>query len=98
MTQGGESGPAFPGTTSEPNERGVYYPVHHQGMSLRDWFAGQAPEPPESWLHMQRGIDRNRNPHNEPHKPAPRDDFQLTAEWKFAIADAMLRARSNGEG
>ena len=42
MTHKPDGGPAFPGTTSQPNERGVYYPVHHQGMSLRDWFAGQA--------------------------------------------------------
>lgn len=33
--------PAFPCTTSEPNERGVFYPVSHPGMTLRDWFAGQ---------------------------------------------------------
>ena len=95
MTQGGDGGAAFPQFQAPVHGS---YPVPVGGMSLRDWFAGQAPEPPESWLHMQHAIDRNRNPHNEPHKPAPRDDFQLTAEWKFAHADAMLRARSNGEG
>ena len=93
MTNKDDGGPAFPGFDPKSES-----PKPVAGMSLRDWLAGQAPEPPESWLHMQRGIDRNRNPHNEPHKPAPRDDFQLTAEWKFAHADAMLRARSNGEG
>ena len=62
-------------------------------MSLRDWFAGQAPNPPESWLNMMRGLDRNRNPHNDPHKPAPRDDVELIAIWKYRLADAMLEAR-----
>jgi hypothetical protein len=62
-------------------------------MTLRDYFASKSPEPSEAWISVQRGIDRNRNPHNEPHKPAPRDDFQLTAEYKFAHADAMLKAR-----
>lgn len=37
-----DGGPAFPGTTSAPNASGVMYPAHHQGMTLRDWFAGQA--------------------------------------------------------
>ena len=63
------------------------------GMTLRDYFAAHAPEPSEAWISVQRWIDRNRNPHNEPHKPAPRDDFQLIAEYKFAHADAMLKAR-----
>ena len=83
-----DGGPAFPLQSIGPD----FQPGYH-GMTLRDYFAGQAPEPPESWLHMRRGIDRNRNPHNDPHKPAPRDDFQLTAEYKFAHADAMLAAR-----
>jgi hypothetical protein len=82
-----DGGPAFPYQESDAR-RSI-----QNGMTLRDYFAGQAPEPPESWLHMQRGIDRNRNPHNDPHKPAPRDDFQLTAKYKFAHADAMLAAR-----
>ena len=90
MTDRQDGGPAFPRPASDTSGAII-------GMSLRDWFAGQAPEPPESWLHMQRGIDRNRNPHNEPHKPAPRDDFQLTAEWKFAHADAMIAARSEAK-
>ena len=90
MTDTHDGGPAFPAC----NEANINATM---GMTLRDWFAGQASEPPESWISMQRGIDRNRNPYNEPHKPAPRDDFQLTAEWKFAHADAMLAARSEAK-
>lgn len=36
MSRTNDGGPAFPGTISKPNEKGVYYPEHHQGMSLRD--------------------------------------------------------------
>mgnify|MGYP001348593716 CR=1 FL=1 len=36
MEKQDDGSPAFPGTTSQPNERGVFYPVQHQGMSLRD--------------------------------------------------------------
>ena len=90
MGQDKTGGPAFPIPKTDTHDT---WP----GMTLRDWFAGQASEPPESWISLQRGIDRNRNPYNEPYKPAPRDDFQLTAEWKFAHADAMLAARSGGD-
>lgn len=85
MTQKPDVGPAYPITAGQQ--------VYAQGMSLRDYFAGQAPEPPEAWMHRQREVDRARNPHNEPHKPQPRSDFQLTAEWKYAHADAMIAAR-----
>ena len=95
MTDRHDGGPAFP-RPKLGDDCGRAF-GQQDGMTLRDWFAGQASAPPESWLHMQRGIDRNRNPHNEPHKPAPRDDFQLTAEWKFAHADAMLAARSEAK-
>ena len=74
MARGG--GTAFPGTDSQPNERGVYYPVHHQGMSLRDWFAGQALEG-----HGYDGWGA-----------------QDIAEMAYEIADAMLAARTAGEG
>ena len=83
---GHDGGPAFPAC----NEAAMNETM---GMTLRDYFASKAPEPSEAWISVQRGIDRNRNPHNEPHKPAPRDDFQLIAEYKFAHADAMIKAR-----
>lgn len=84
-----DGGSAFP--TLDHNGHSLV--LREWGISKRDWFAAHAPEPPESWLHMMRGVDRARNPHNDPHKPAPRDDFQLTAEWKYAHADAMIAAR-----
>ena len=85
MTQGPDGGAAFPGTTSEPNERGVFYPVHHQGMSLRDWFAGQALAGlPHLCAHdtLLDGLTFE----------------QHVARNAYLLADAMLAARSNGEG
>ena len=58
MTHKPDGGPAFPGTTSQPNERGVYYPVHHQGMSLRDWFAGQALAGMGTWSPGNVALDQ----------------------------------------
>ena len=94
-----DGGPAFPGTTSQPNKRGVYYPVHHPGMTLRDWFAAHV-------VGFSEGagddtVDRfNRDP-----KP-PRDDRLAWAIWfakadaryRYLLADAMLAARAQTEG
>ena len=39
---GADGGPAFPSTWMEANEHGVQFPFIVTGMTLRDWFAGQA--------------------------------------------------------
>jgi hypothetical protein len=62
-------------------------------MTLRDWFAGQAPEPPKQWMEIMRDYDNGRNPHNDPHKPARRGTAELIAAWNYQYADAMLKAR-----
>ena len=86
-----DGGPAYP----------MFIPENHfstgsqdnQGMSLRDWFAGQAPESPKDWLDSQHNCDRQRNPHNDSYKPAIRSDLELRASWRWAYADAMIKAR-----
>jgi hypothetical protein len=35
-------GPAFPLNHEIPHPKGLRYDVHWDGMTLRDWFAGQA--------------------------------------------------------
>jgi len=37
-----DGGPAFPYATTETNEHGLVFPYIEPGMSLRDYFAGQA--------------------------------------------------------
>ena len=66
MTNKDDGGAAFPVAADE----------FTTGMSLRDWFAGQALE--------GRGYDGW--------------GAQDIAEMAYEIADAMLAARSNGEG
>jgi len=61
-------GPAFP---TKNQHQSANYLWHYEGMTLRDWFAGQA---------MQGLI------------PTSKDDKQI-AEWSYAMADAMLKAR-----
>ena len=86
-----DGGPAFP-----QNDAAVNRANNEAGMSLRDWFAGRAPAPSESWLSLQHSIDRQRNPHNDDYKPPLRSDLELDAEWRYRWADAMLARRAKG--
>ena len=66
------------------------------GLSIRDWFAGQAPEPSPEYMDQQYRLDRARNPHNDSHKPQQRDTLTIKAQYRYAYADAMLSARQGG--
>lgn len=48
-----DGGPAFPLADSYREYSGTYV-GDANGMSLRDYFAANAPEPPESWHGGQR--------------------------------------------
>ena len=72
-----DGGPAFP--------HDVYSPYRNEdnkrwiGMSLRDWFAGQA-------LVALAGFESWADPSSRP---------DSTARMAYTIADAMLKAREN---
>ena len=73
-----DGGPAFPFTERNADGwlRESYY-YGHEGMTLRDWFAGQA----------LMGLMASRNPTSPRFHPS--DD----AQYVHAVADAMLAAR-----
>jgi hypothetical protein len=73
MTTKDNSGPAFPRADDVANS--------NAGMSLRDWFAGQA----LAGLAVRNFSDGNDFMHREGPENA--------AEWAYAFADAMLEAR-----
>ncbi|WP_333826896.1 hypothetical protein [Pararhodobacter sp.] len=79
-----DGGPAFPSTTSQPDAKGIFYPVHHQGMSLRDAAA----------LAALKGIVAGymSNPDMSGQSP------QMIVDEAFQYADAFIAARSKGEG
>lgn len=70
-----DGGPAFPPVLGKGSTLGD----DHQGMSLRDWFAGQA---------VGEMIRAARNSDDD--IPYSHD---LVAAWSYALADAMLEAR-----
>ena len=82
MSKPKDGGPAFPRTWTD-SPQGGYWLGSEQGMSLRDWFAGQALV---GWIS------------NPTSTASPGEDIADTlARAAYGVADAML-AHRNGEG
>lgn len=83
-----DGGPAFPfgkRIESYDSTTGILHGIsecHHPGMSLRDWFAGQATDE-DLWPH-HIGRDHHGN------------IIGTREEAKYRYADAMLAARKKG--
>jgi len=74
------------------------HPASAPGMTLRDWFAGQALSHDEQRIATEMGIDRARNPHNDSYKPRIRSRYEIIAKLNYEYADAMLLARQQEKG
>lgn len=74
------SDPAFPFSYEKTNQYGNTYPVIFPGMTLRDWFAGQA----LAGLNSNPSFDDTFQPKN----------FEFTAKTAYAQAEAMLSIRN----
>ena len=61
------------------------------GMTLREWFAGQAPPPPQWWTDQQGRIETQHRRDDD--RYVAKDRLQLAAMWPFQWADAMLAER-----
>lgn len=79
MTKPNDGGPAFPVPTISGPDLEVGYPPHVRGMSLRDWFAGQAPPMPNMWAARYESTVEAYT--------------RAIVEWNLWYADAMLAAR-----
>lgn len=80
-----DGGPAFPYTPTytHPNAGTEWTSHENNGMSLRDWFAGQAPEPPAWWYSSRQ-------------KSHPKESgLERDAAFRYAWADEMLKARES---
>ena len=82
-----DGGPAYPcSVTCYASDAPDAMPTDeydHPGMTLRDWFAGQALE---YWLKHQ--MENDCYPKNEP----------LAERWAYQTADGMLAERGKGGG
>jgi hypothetical protein len=82
MTQKPDGGPAFPLT------RESSFNKNYEGMTLRDWFAGQADVP---WNAVLETLEL-RGEKN----PTVQRMAEYRAEIKYVMADAMIAAREAG--
>lgn len=87
-----DGGPAFP----VPLPDGEHWPGEGDpnGMSLRDWFAGQAlPQAVEDYDRQTRGVMDTKMPVLQwATERSPRE--LIIAEQAYKYADAMLKARA----
>lgn len=79
-----DGGPAFPPTFGLSGDIGT-------GMSLRDWFAGQALT---SLAEIDPSLPGEAPQHNYVW-PAPERLAERRAKWAYLQADAMLAARNS---
>ena len=97
MSSPKDGGSAFP---IPQNDQPGAYPAE-PGMSLRDWFAGQAPDVPQwfldkAWEEAPTLMEVETLPGGEKRsttrKQQPDSLTTLTA-WRYTYADAMLKER-----
>ena len=89
MTQKHDGGPAFPSSPQKMEFDGEgFRPVGFEGMSLRDYFAGQAMNA------LIEDVNRPSDPESGDSDIHPRDEIARRA---YALADAMIAARSGGD-
>lgn len=89
MTQKNTGGPAFPGKVMEPDigdpdtgETLSFLEDDHPGMTLRDYFAGQALIKWSEMITLQVGNEDGN-----------KTQMKVVAEICYAFADAMIEAR-----
>ena len=79
MSKQNDGGPAFP-FSSGPEPRVDEFQDRCEGMSLRDWFAGQAVLTVMAWAHGAGETDFEQI-------------MRVATRGAYDIADAMLKAR-----
>ena len=86
MSKDNNGGPAFPRPISQhdPTKQGQPIPAH-DGMTLRDWFAGDAL--PAIIASLPKEIIQRAGTHGYRERNAE------IAQWVYDIADAMIKQR-----
>ena len=57
-------------------------------------FAALLPEPSHQEIDYEVQKDRNKNPHNDPHKPRLREYDEIVAHIRFRKAAAMRKVKN----
>jgi len=105
FTPSRDGGPAFPRSAAEHSQGGHY---EQDGMSLRDYFAVHADQPGYAEIVTHAGLTYGSNQvwkdaqtsigtFDSWWRDLPNSErFRLSAEVRYAMADAMLAARAEG--
>lgn len=75
MSNTNNGGPAFPTENARQTGPSSW---HEEGMTLRDYLAAHAPEPPGDFMRTDAEFY---------------DSLAWRVRWRWTYADAMLRAR-----
>ena len=93
---------------TQQDNGGAAFPLHpgimpdwkaSAGMTLREWFAGQAPDVP-AWFGKMTDVGQIGTFHGTAEQwliarqAAAAANVKIVASWGYAYADAMLAARS----
>lgn len=82
MSEIRDGGPAFARPSVDPKGKAFDWEIGSEGMSLRDWFAGQALV---GYLAMHAAQDASGPPPT------------MASEWSYKFADAMIAAREKSK-
>lgn len=83
MTDKSDGGPAFPMIVWKSPD-GLLAMPSAPGMSLRDWFAGQALVSMGTWVPARK---------DGTYPGSQKEILNLKSRWSYEMADAMLAAR-----
>lgn len=90
MTDKTDGGPAFPPPHPYQNVNGDWFYPEQPGMSLRDWFAGQAlagiMANPERWKQIVEDYTSGKKTYEQ--------CSEANAVKAYSLADAMIAERS----
>jgi hypothetical protein len=93
-----DGGAAFPQEIFNPLPGGGGYRESKGGMSLRDYFAGQAPAIPNTFLHRPMPGWTEDMTEGEYDELVRAWQVERAVVWATRFADALLTARKEGGG
>ena len=84
--------PAYPHvSTKDIGIPGRLVEVLAPGVTIVDYFAARAPEPPEWWLKLAEQDETQKVLKNDLY--VRKDSLDLYTEWAYSYAKSMMKAR-----
>lgn len=93
MAEINNGGPAFPVARDWEFPKGSYSGDPKPGMSMRDWFAANAPEAPSWFVHIPAEIRPSAEDKDALELWERNREIDRFYAWRWHYADNMLKAR-----